>query len=116
MRCLPRNAASRTICRTPRLALPSSFLMRPFFSPTRGFACLALPLSAFLLTFLFSPLSCSAQEESQPAPLPVFEFHSGFWLNLHHTLYRQARLQRSSNAGANAVAATVCFNDTATAE
>ena len=80
--------------------------MRPFFSPTRGFACLTLPLSAFLLAFLFSPLSCSAQEESQPAPLPVFEFHSGFWLNLHHTLYRQARLQRSSNAGANAVAAT----------
>ncbi|HVO58555.1 MAG TPA: hypothetical protein VMT51_12755 [Dongiaceae bacterium] len=37
-----------------------------------------------------------------PASLPVFEFHSGFWLNLHHTLYRQARLQRSgSGASAN---------------
>jgi hypothetical protein len=24
-------------------------------------------------------------------PLPVFEFHSGFWLNLHHVLYEQAR-------------------------
>lgn len=26
-------------------------------------------------------------------PLPVFEFHSGFWLNLHHVLYLQARLR-----------------------
>ena len=24
-------------------------------------------------------------------PLPVFEFHSGFWLNLHHTLYQEAK-------------------------
>ena len=48
----------------------------------------------------------SAQDEPPAIPLPVFEFHSGFWLNLHHTLYRQARLQRSSSAGANAVAAT----------
>jgi hypothetical protein len=24
-------------------------------------------------------------------PLPVFEFHSGFWVNLHHFLYYQAR-------------------------
>jgi hypothetical protein len=26
-------------------------------------------------------------------PLPVFEFHSGFWINLHHVLYEQARLR-----------------------
>ncbi len=25
--------------------------------------------------------------------LPVFEFHSGFWINLHHVLYEQARLR-----------------------
>lgn len=24
-------------------------------------------------------------------PLPVFEFHSGFWVNLHHFLYHEAR-------------------------
>lgn len=24
-------------------------------------------------------------------PLPVFELHSGFWINLHHTLYQEAR-------------------------
>lgn len=28
-----------------------------------------------------------------PSPLPVFEFHSGFWINLHHVLYQQARLR-----------------------
>ena len=26
------------------------------------------------------------------SPLPVFELHSGFWVNLHHFLYLQARL------------------------
>lgn len=38
-----------------------------------------------------------AAQESQPqtesvyGPLPVFELHSGFWVNLHHTLYQEAR-------------------------
>jgi hypothetical protein len=36
--------------------------------------------------------SCCAQEvESMYGPLPVFEFHSGFWVNLHHFLYHEAR-------------------------
>jgi hypothetical protein len=36
--------------------------------------------------------SCGAQEvESVYGPLPVFEFHSGFWVNLHHFLYHEAR-------------------------
>lgn len=26
-------------------------------------------------------------------PLPVFEFHSGFWVNLHHFLYHEARVR-----------------------
>jgi len=52
------------------------------------------------LAFLLAP-AAPAQDEPPPAPLPVFEFHSGFWLNLHHTLYRQARLQRA-NPGAGA--------------
>src|SRR5215468_4169424 len=57
-----------------------------------------------------------AQVEPSPAPLPVYEFHSGFWLNLHHTLYRQARLQRSSAAGANAVTTTTGMNNLSAAE
>jgi len=34
--------------------------------------------------------------EASPASLPVFEFHSGFWINLHHFLYQQARIRKGS--------------------
>lgn len=65
----------------------------------------ALVLIRLLLVFLVLPLATpcriTAQEESPNFPLPVFEFHSGFWLNLHHTLYRQARLQRNPASAAN---------------
>jgi hypothetical protein len=39
------------------------------------------------------PLAVSAkpQIETSYGPLPVFELHSGFWINLHHTLYREAK-------------------------
>jgi hypothetical protein len=60
------------------------------------FVVCALPL-------FFAPTS-RAQDELPVAPLPVFEFHSGFWLNLHHTLYRIARSQRASNPSANSAA------------
>ena len=71
----------------------------------------------FPLLFLLALVpQANAQEEPQAAPLPVFEFHSGFWLNLHHTLYRQARLQRSSASGANAVTATAGMNNLSPAE
>jgi hypothetical protein len=29
-------------------------------------------------------------------PLPVFEFHSGFWVNLHHFLYHEARARQAA--------------------
>jgi GNAT superfamily N-acetyltransferase len=35
--------------------------------------------------------TASAQIDTGYGNLPVFEFHSGFWLNLHHTLYQEAR-------------------------
>jgi len=71
----------------------------------------------FPLLFLLALVpQANAQEEPQAAPLPVFEFHSGFWLNLHHTLYRQARLQRSSTSGANAVTTTAGMNNLSPAE
>ena len=48
-----------------------------------------------------------AQEFSSTyGPLPVFELHSGFWINLHHTLYYEAKQRvtpspaaQGSNAG-----------------
>jgi hypothetical protein len=32
------------------------------------------------------------QNAGTDSPLPIFELHSGFWINLHHFLYLQARL------------------------
>jgi hypothetical protein len=71
-------------------------------------ARLDLAKLAFLLltTAAWLPLSTSGapQIESQYGPLPVFELHSGFWINLHHTLYQQAR-QRGSPPPSRAKAA-----------
>jgi len=48
-----------------------------------------------LLSLIFGA-STRAQIDTGNGPLPVFEFHSGFWLNLHHTLYQEARRQQSA--------------------
>ena len=40
--------------------------------------------------------SIVGQSPGTESPLPVFEMHSGFWVNLHHFLYLQARLRGSS--------------------
>ena len=41
------------------------------------------------------------QIPEQETPLPVFEMHSGFWSNLHHFLYLQARLTTGNSASAD---------------
>src|SRR5579862_933678 len=41
-----------------------------------------------------APSATPQSEQEQFANLPIFELHSGFWLNLHHTLYGQARASR----------------------
>ena len=63
-----------------------------------------LPTPAYLLLLgavLLPPEPASAQPQtdSQYGPLPVFELHSGFWINLHHTLYLQARQSRDGRGG-----------------
>jgi len=62
-----------------------------------------LPLPRFLLSccallFLMTaaPSTRGQEVESGLGPLPVFEFHSGFWVNLHQFLYYQARLREST--------------------
>lgn len=48
-----------------------------------------LPLLAFAI---LRPAAAMAQESSSAyGPLPVFELHSGFWINLHHALYFEAK-------------------------
>src|SRR5690348_2034001 len=40
-----------------------------------------------------------AQQPSAGEPtLPVFELHSGFWVNLHHFLYLQARIMNGNSS------------------
>src|SRR5260370_41668363 len=62
---------------------------------------LARACLGFLLVAAPFPHSLSARPQADPfyGPLPVFELHSGFWMNLHHTLYQQARQQREKQSG-----------------
>jgi hypothetical protein len=76
-----------------------------------------LPIPLFCAGLLASAAAPGTAQEEPPAiPLPVFEFHSGFWLNLHHTLYHQARLQRSSATGANSVTTAAGISNLSPAE
>lgn len=60
-----------------------------------------------LLALLLTAPSCPAQEvESIYGPLPVFEFHSGFWVNLHHFLYHEARARLAAKADRTGAAKT----------
>src|SRR6266852_4272222 len=54
-----------------------------------------------LLTLsLLAPIRVTARPQSNftYGPLPVFELHSGFWINLHHTLYHEARLRTTAGS------------------
>jgi len=47
----------------------------------------------------YSAKAPAAQETyGTESPLPVFELHSGFWVNLHHFLYLQARLTKVNSS------------------
>jgi len=61
--------------------------MRPALHATLLF------ISALLF---FQPAAAAQSSSSAFGQLPVFEFHSGFWINLHHTLYSEAK-QRAAN-------------------
>ena len=65
----------------------------PRRAPAR-FALLLLALS------LLAPVPAAAQAQNNftYGPLPVFELHSGFWINLHHTLYHEARLRTTAGS------------------
>jgi hypothetical protein len=58
------------------------------------------PVLLFVLSLL-SPVRAAGQSQSNSGygPLPVFELHSGFWINLHHALYHEAK---SRSAGTQA--------------
>ena len=58
---------------------------------------LALLLCVFVPAL--APVACAQEVQSGFSPLPVFEFHSGFWINLHHFLYYQARARDAAKNG-----------------
>jgi hypothetical protein len=64
-----------------------------------------LPLVIAVAVLEPACLAGPTQFDSQNAPLPVFELHSGFWINLHHTLYLQARQSRDDRATPSMVGA-----------
>jgi hypothetical protein len=52
---------------------------------------LGLRLLCTVLCASISSVGCFAQRsKSTPTPQKLFDFHSGFWINLHHFLYWQA--------------------------
>lgn len=54
-----------------------------------------------------APAGTPQGQAEQFANLPVFELHSGFWINLHHTLYGQARASRDGRGmPSNAIGTT----------
>jgi hypothetical protein len=58
-------------------------------------------LLRLLTVALLTPAAAMAQQSSSAyGPLPVFEFHSGFWVNLHHTLYYEAKQWGATPAAA----------------
>jgi hypothetical protein len=61
-----------------------------------------LVILSLVVGLVLSAGSVRAQQESETPALsqPVFEFHSGFWVNLHHFLYLEGRIR---NAGAQLV-------------
>jgi len=60
-------------------------------SPMRALSTRLL-LLIVVLSFVAPPhVAAATQDDYMAGPLPVFELHSGFWINLHHTLYQEAR-------------------------
>ena len=54
----------------------------------------------FLGFCLLTPARASDRSQANytESQLPVFELHSGFWINLHHTLYQEGRRRRAATS------------------
>jgi hypothetical protein len=61
--------------------------------PRAFLICLALFASPFV------PRAAGQAVDSPYGRLPVFEFHSSFWVNLHHFLYHEARAREAAKTG-----------------
>ena len=75
------------MCRGTVGATIVRFIMRP--------ASVRILLPLLALAILRPAAAMSQDISSTYGPLPVFELHSGFWINLHHMLYYEAKLRVS---------------------
>jgi hypothetical protein len=89
-----------------------TILSRVMSSSLRNGSCWTATLAALLLLAIGDTADLSAgaapmrrtelqaaqQSSGAESPLPVFELHSGFWVNLHHFLYLQARLLNGNSS------------------
>jgi hypothetical protein len=66
-------------------------------------AATPIPSSAKQAHLDRSTQTAIAQYSGVESPLPVFELHSGFWVNLHHFLYLQARLVKGNSSASESV-------------
>jgi hypothetical protein len=62
----------------------------------RRIAIIRVPVLFVAAALLFSPVLAAGPQIDAYGPLPVFELHSGFWINLHHRLYEEARALRNA--------------------
>ena len=58
-------------------------------------------LLVLVVLLLSGRAEADPQYGSTYGPLPVFELHSGFWINLHHTLYHEAKQHTASSQDKN---------------
>src|SRR6267378_6458894 len=88
--CLPQSEQGRGLCSARLGATIVRFTML-------GRAPVRLH-SLLLGLFLLVPVGAAARPQNNftYGPLPVFELHSGFWINLHHTLYHEAKLRTTA--------------------
>jgi hypothetical protein len=66
-------------------------------------ACWAAPCAAASPAHTAGHAVTTQQTSGTESPLPVFEMHSGFWVNLHHFLYLQARLLKGNSSSTETV-------------
>src|SRR5690348_18479455 len=60
-----------------------------------------IPFSCMLLTLCVlvpARVIDRAKNNFTEPQLPVFELHSGFWINLHHTLYQESRQRKAATS------------------
>jgi hypothetical protein len=100
------NSATRWRERGFGDTIPLAMIRLPFFvgkGRLLFFAAITLvaaghPIASWAATEAGAMPPPPQQSTEIESPIPVFELHSGFWVNLHHFLYLQARLKMGGAA------------------